>query len=82
MTTIHLSHISRRDNDSLRFNLESLQTETNKQISALADDLSSVSKTREDLAAYVREMEQKNDDLERSKRHMISSLEDFELVSG
>jgi len=67
-----------RENENLRRQLTSLRSETDRQIAALAEDLTSVSKTREDLTNYVREMEQKNDDLERSKRHMISSLEDFE----
>lgn len=55
-----------------------IQTESHRQINSLADDLGSISKSKEDLVTYVRELEMSNDALENSKRQTISTLEDFE----
>ena len=55
-----------------------IQTESHRQINSLADDLGSISKSKEDLYTYVRELEMSNDALENSKRQTISTLEDFE----
>ena len=55
-----------------------IQTESHRQINSLADDLGSISKSKEELYTYVRELEMSNDALENSKRQTISTLEDFE----
>ncbi|TNN36951.1 Nuclear distribution protein nudE 1 [Liparis tanakae] len=49
-----------------------------RQLSALEADLAQTAAARDRLHAYVRELEQANDDLERTKRVTIMSLEDFE----
>ncbi|XP_037544344.1 nuclear distribution protein nudE-like 1-B [Nematolebias whitei] len=62
----------------LKEKLEQQYAQSYKQISVLEDDLSQTRSIKEQLYKYVRELEQANDDLERAKRAMIVSLEDFE----
>uniref|UniRef100_A0AAZ3RCQ7 NUDE domain-containing protein n=1 Tax=Oncorhynchus tshawytscha TaxID=74940 RepID=A0AAZ3RCQ7_ONCTS len=50
----------------------------NYKISTLEEDLAETTAIRDQLHKYIRELEQANDDLERSKRATIMSLEDFE----
>uniref|UniRef100_A0A8C7MU04 Nuclear distribution protein nudE homolog 1-like n=2 Tax=Oncorhynchus kisutch TaxID=8019 RepID=A0A8C7MU04_ONCKI len=57
---------------------ESQHSETYRQISTLEEDLAETTAIRDQLHKYIRELEQANDDLERSKRATIMSLEDFE----
>ena len=66
------------DGEALMDRNREIQTESHRQINALADDLGSISKTKEELVTYVRELEMSNDALENSKRQTISTLEDFE----
>lgn len=66
------------ENESLAEKAQHVQSESNRQINSLAEDLSSISKTKEELMSYVRDLEQTNDALENSKRQTISTLEDFE----
>uniref|UniRef100_A0A3B5LZ37 NUDE domain-containing protein n=1 Tax=Xiphophorus couchianus TaxID=32473 RepID=A0A3B5LZ37_9TELE len=73
------------DNNRLRMELESIKekfdaqhSEAFRHISTLEDDLAETKAVRDHLQKYIRELEQSNDDLERTKRATIMSLEDFE----
>ncbi|XP_062295519.1 nuclear distribution protein nudE homolog 1 [Scomber scombrus] len=72
-------------NNRLRMELENYKekyetqhTEAYRQISTLEGDLAETTAVRDQLHKYIRELEQANDDLERTKRATIMSLEDFE----
>ncbi|XP_047435462.1 nuclear distribution protein nudE homolog 1-like [Mugil cephalus] len=73
------------DNNRLRMELESIKekfevqhSDALRHISTLEDDLAQTTAVRDHLQKYIRELEQSNDDLERTKRATIMSLEDFE----
>ncbi|KAM4603830.1 nuclear distribution protein nudE homolog 1 isoform 2-T2 [Polymixia lowei] len=73
------------DNNRLRMELENIRekfevqhSEAFRQISTLEGDLAQTTAVRDHLQKYIRELEQSNDDLERTKRATIMSLEDFE----
>lgn len=66
------------ENESLAERNREIQGESHRQINSLAEDLGAISKAKEDLVNYVRELEMSNDSLENSKRQTISTLEDFE----
>ncbi|XP_059204408.1 nuclear distribution protein nudE homolog 1-A-like [Centropristis striata] len=72
-------------NNRLRMELENYKekyetqhSEAHRQISNLEGDLAETTAVRDQLHRYIRELEQANDDLERTKRATIMSLEDFE----
>ncbi|XP_045897895.1 nuclear distribution protein nudE homolog 1-like [Micropterus dolomieu] len=72
-------------NNRLRMELENYKekyetqhSEAFRQISSLEGDLAETTAIRDQLHKYIRELEQANDDLERTKRATIMSLEDFE----
>ncbi|XP_034448303.1 nuclear distribution protein nudE homolog 1 [Hippoglossus hippoglossus] len=72
-------------NDRLRMELENYKekyemhhSEACRQISSLEGDMAETTAVRDQLHKYIRELEQANDDLERTKRATIMSLEDFE----
>ncbi|XP_068193833.1 nuclear distribution protein nudE homolog 1 isoform X2 [Antennarius striatus] len=72
-------------NNRLRMELENYkdkyeaqQSEAYRQISTLEGDLEQTTAIRDQFHKYIRELEQANDDLERTKRATIMSLEDFE----
>ncbi|KAK9500024.1 hypothetical protein O3M35_002934 [Rhynocoris fuscipes] len=58
--------------------IKELQRTTESQVAELADELTQCHKREEDCVKYIRELEQKNDDLERSQRALCSSLGEFE----
>nr|XP_040041818.1 nuclear distribution protein nudE homolog 1 [Gasterosteus aculeatus aculeatus]XP_040041819.1 nuclear distribution protein nudE homolog 1 [Gasterosteus aculeatus aculeatus] len=73
------------DNNRLRMELESIKekfeaqhSEAFRHISTLEENLAQTTAVRDHLQKYIRELEQSNDDLERTKRATIMSLEDFE----
>ncbi|KAM6939552.1 nuclear distribution protein nudE homolog 1-like [Xenentodon cancila] len=73
------------DNNRLRMEIETIKEKVEAQhsdalrnISMLEDDLAATKAVRDHLQKYIRELEQSNDDLERTKRATIMSLEDFE----
>ncbi|XP_015248841.1 PREDICTED: nuclear distribution protein nudE homolog 1 isoform X1 [Cyprinodon variegatus] len=73
------------DNNRLRMELENTKeklelqhSEAFRHISTLEEDLAETRAVRDHLQKYIRELEQSNDDLERTKRATIMSLEDFE----
>ncbi|KAM9843531.1 nuclear distribution protein nudE homolog 1-like [Aulostomus maculatus] len=57
---------------------ETQHSDACRQISSLESDLAEATADRDQLHKYIRELEQANDDLERTKRATIMSLEDFE----
>ncbi|XP_069938844.1 nuclear distribution protein nudE-like 1 [Cherax quadricarinatus] len=63
---------------SLQERLERQYSEFNGEINSLQTELADIKNIKDDLTRYIRELEQKNDDLERSKRATLTSLEDFE----
>lgn len=66
------------ENESLRDRLEALQCNSYRKQTELEDELAQVVAFRDELQKYIRELEQSNDDLERTKRATVVSLEDFE----
>ncbi|TNM97107.1 nuclear distribution protein nudE homolog 1-like [Takifugu flavidus] len=57
---------------------ETQHSEAYRQISSLEGELAENTAIKDQLQKYIRELEQVNDDLERTKRATIMSLEDFE----
>ncbi|XP_077475797.1 nuclear distribution protein nudE-like 1-B [Stigmatopora argus] len=68
----------RNEADNLKEKLEKQHAQSYEQISTLEDDLGRTQSVKDQLNKSVRKLEQANDDLERSKRATIVSLEDFE----
>ncbi|XP_021361579.1 nuclear distribution protein nudE homolog 1-like isoform X1 [Mizuhopecten yessoensis] len=66
------------ENESLREKLEHIQSHSFRKQTELEDDLAQVTAYKDELQKYIRELEQSNDDLERTKRATVVSLEDFE----
>ncbi|XP_060922777.1 nuclear distribution protein nudE homolog 1-like [Limanda limanda] len=73
------------NNNRLRMELENIKEKFDAQhsdalrhISTLEEDLAQTTAVKDHLQKYIRELEQSNDDLERTKRATIMSLEDFE----
>jgi len=67
------------DNENLRSRLEQMTAEHNARTSEWMAEITAFRKTGEDINHYVRQLEQKNDDLERANRAAAMSIEDFEL---
>ncbi|KAL1131029.1 hypothetical protein AAG570_012267 [Ranatra chinensis] len=57
---------------------DELQQATEAQVSELETETAQWHKREEDYVRYIRELEQKNDDLERSQRALYMSVGDFE----
>ncbi|XP_050390845.1 nuclear distribution protein nudE homolog 1 isoform X3 [Patella vulgata] len=68
----------KQETETLRDKLESLQAGSHRRICELEDELDQIRVMKENFQKYIREIEQANDDLERSKRATVVSLEDFE----
>ncbi|KAM8845617.1 nuclear distribution protein nudE homolog 1-like [Spinachia spinachia] len=68
----------RVDLENYKEKYETQHSEAHRQISSLEGDLAETTAARDQLHKYIRELEQANDDLERTKRATIMSLEDFE----
>nr|CAD7201908.1 unnamed protein product [Timema douglasi] len=66
------------DNDTIRDKFEHLQRQSNMQILELQTSVSEYNNRQETLVKYIRELEQKNDDLERANRAMMTSLGESE----
>uniref|UniRef100_A0A674MHJ6 NudE neurodevelopment protein 1 n=1 Tax=Takifugu rubripes TaxID=31033 RepID=A0A674MHJ6_TAKRU len=64
--------------ENLKEKFETQHSEAFRHISTLEEDLAQTRAVRDHLQKYIRELEQANDDLERTKRVTIMSLEDFE----
>lgn len=66
------------DNDTLKDSYEQTKRQNNAQICELQTTVSEYRSHEESLLKYIRELEQKNDDLERSHRAMMTSVAEFE----
>lgn len=64
--------------ETVREKFEEHQSGTHKQLTEMEDELAQVQAFKDELQKYIRELEQSNDDLERTKRATVTSLEDFE----
>lgn len=64
--------------DSMREKLEKNQEDTYKRISELEDELAMASALKAENIKYIRELEQANDNLERAKRAIDQSIDDFQ----
>ncbi|XP_021960774.1 nuclear distribution protein nudE-like 1-A isoform X2 [Folsomia candida] len=67
------------DNENLRSRLEQMTAEHNARTAEWTTEITAFRETGEEINHYVRQLEQKNDDLERSNRAAAMSIEDFEL---
>ncbi|CAG5928969.1 unnamed protein product, partial [Menidia menidia] len=68
----------RNDLENIKEKFETQHSDALRHISMLEEDLTGTRAVRDHLQKYIRELEQSNDDLERTKRATIMSLEDFE----
>merc|ERR1712080_363183 len=59
--------------------LETLERDSYIQVTELQDENIKIKTVRDEMQKYIRELEQCNDDLERSKRATICSLEEFDV---
>lgn len=66
------------ENEDSREKLETIERQSYAQIIDLQDENTQSKTVREEMTKYIRELEQTNDDLERTKRATISSLEEFD----
>lgn len=66
------------DYDVVREKLEKSQLEKHQQITVLQEELTQTKVMKDELTKYIRELEQTNDDLERAKRALVVSLEEFD----
>ncbi|XP_046402218.1 nuclear distribution protein nudE-like 1-B isoform X1 [Ischnura elegans] len=64
--------------EATRDKLDQVQKDTEAQISDIQAQLSGYRSREDEWHRYIRELEQANDDLERAKRAMLVSVEDFE----
>jgi predicted RNase H-like nuclease (RuvC/YqgF family) len=55
------------DNDTLKTKLNELNTHTHKQISQLQEELAKFKAVRDEMQKYIRELEQKNDNIVKLK---------------
>lgn len=75
-----LSLISRlqAENDQLRTRYNAYTNDTQYKLNEYQEQIAELSSIRDRLSSYIRELEQSNDDLERARRTLAASLEDFE----
>ncbi|KAJ1527823.1 hypothetical protein ONE63_007768 [Megalurothrips usitatus] len=66
------------ENDTLKDKLEQVTKESASQINNLQEELTQCRSREEKYVKYIRELEQKNDDMERTQRAMYVSLGEFE----
>ena len=67
------------ENDVIKEKLERLERSSYAQVTELQDENHKIKAVHEEMTKYIRELEQTNDDLERSKRATITSLESFDV---
>jgi len=67
------------ENHIIKEKLETLERDSYVQVTALQDENVKIKTVSEEMQKYIRELEQCNDDLERSKRATICSLEEFDV---
>ncbi|BET02741.1 Hypothetical protein NTJ_15559 [Nesidiocoris tenuis] len=66
------------ENDELKTKFDEVQRATQNHIAELEEETAQWHRREEDYVGCIRELEQKNDDLERSQRALFTSLAEFE----
>jgi len=66
------------DNETLKTKFNEVNGSTHKQISSLQEELAKFKAVKEEMQKYIRELEQKNDNLEQTNRCAMFSLSEFE----
>lgn len=66
------------ENHIIKEKLETLERDSYLQVTELQDENGKIKAVSDEMQRYIRELEQCNDDLERSKRATICSLEEFD----
>lgn len=66
------------DNETLKSKFNDVNTSTHKQISNLQEELAKLKAVKDEMQKYIRELEQKNDNLEQTNRCAMFSLGEFE----
>lgn len=66
------------NHDLMKDKLTEMNLNTQKQISKLQEELAQYKAVKDEMQKYIRELEQKNDDLERTNRCAMFSLGEFE----
>lgn len=67
-----------QENELLKSRLDSHQGEAYVTITTLQEEREELIRVKEECQQYIRQLEQKNDDLERQMRVTVTTLEDFE----
>jgi len=67
------------DNENLRSRLEHMTAENNARTTEWNTKMAAVRKTEEDTNQYIRQLEQQNDDLERTNRAAAMTIEELGL---
>ncbi|CAF1922864.1 unnamed protein product [Rotaria magnacalcarata] len=70
--------VERTQNEQYRERSEQTIKQFDKRLDQLQEELNACKNLNEKLTIYIRELEQTNDDLERSKRTLLDSLSTFE----
>ncbi|CAF2411040.1 unnamed protein product [Rotaria sp. Silwood2] len=70
--------VERTQNEQYRERSEQTIKQFDKRLDQLQEELNACKNLNEKLTTYIRELEQTNDDLERSKRTLLDSLSTFE----
>jgi len=66
------------ENETLKTKFNDVNISTHKQISSLQEELAKFKAVKEEMQKYIRELEQKNDNLEQTNRCAMFSLGEFE----
>lgn len=66
------------ENDAYKSRLEQLQQQYHQQLTEMEDELVQRRGSNEEYLTYIRELEQRNDEFERSTRIMHATIEDLE----
>lgn len=76
----YLTQISKleSENDQLRSKYNIYLNDTQHKLKEYQQQISELTALNDRLTSYIRELEQSNDDLERARRALAASLEDFE----
>lgn len=75
-----INHTSRLEdeNDQLKSKYNAYVNDTQHKLNEYQQQIGDLTAINERLTTYIRELEQSNDDLERARRALTASLEDFE----
>lgn len=66
------------ENDQLKSKYSAYANDTQRKLNEYQEQISGLQALNTRLNSYIRELEQNNDDLERARRALAASLEDFE----